>query len=346
MIDRLDRILQIDELLITPLEIKRNLSHNKSSDRTNSTRNNIISKNVIKTMHEYDIPLPESSVEWDQKATIVLMSYSTKRFDNIAMLLWGYQQMTGVINSIIFVWNNLDTEVHDDINHIIQQKSSLQVPTQLYNPKENLMTNRFDAARKLQTNLFAPILFLDDDVYLTEDLIQRMLQSWDECNRQCIIGLDPRYADPQTETYRYGAPPHLQNNIAIGKTLLIQNQILHQYFNNPILVGYAAPPKSACDDISLALFAVNVTGMLPTFVPGEKRSSPDTTKPQQFFVSKHNVTVAGKRYDLSEEGGLSAGKGALGWTKKRNDCVKFSIEYMGKSLVKILSKRRTILFNN
>lgn len=79
------------------------------------------------------------------------------------------------------------------------------------------------------------------------------------------------------------------------------------------------------------------------FVDGEKRGSPDVTKPQLFYKNSDKTTLAGMRYDLPEDGGLSTAKdkqdkakNAAEWTKKRNNCVKYSFDYIGEGLIAFL----------
>lgn len=85
--------------------------------------------------------------------------------------------------------------------------------------------------------------------------------------------------------------------------------------------------------------------MLPVYVDGDKRGAPNVAKPQLFYNDPGKSNIAGMRFDLPEVGGLSfsehkgdKAKKAAEWTKKRNECVKFSFDYIGETLVALLTK--------
>ena len=57
---------------------------------------------------KFDVQKTKQHTVTKQKVTLVLMSYSTKRLQNIERVLQEYQKMTEVIDAIVFVWNNVE----------------------------------------------------------------------------------------------------------------------------------------------------------------------------------------------------------------------------------------------
>lgn len=289
---------------------------------------------IKQTMHEYAISAPNSvEVYPEEKAVLVMMSYLRQRSRNTDMLLWAYSQMPGVLSKIIFVWNNPDEDPPDLYDYG-------EVPIVTFLTKTNHLTDRFLAPTQLATRSEA-VLLVDDDVFLTAGLIGTMLQKWHGCDKLCLVGLDPRYVDPTKRQYTWKGGPG--SNLAITKTMMATNSLLNDYLKHDVLVERAKIPSNACEDISFSLFAVNYTRVLPAFVAGEKRGSPDVTKPQLFYRDLDKTTLAGMRYDLPEDGGLSTVKGKRDkakndaeWKKKRDICVKYSFDYIGEGLVAFL----------
>lgn len=267
-------------------------------------------------------------------ATVVIMSYSTNRGANIAKILSAYTEMTTSIQTIIFVWNNLSApppKIVAELTSKNEGKSS--VPIELWMGRENLLTNRYEAPRQV-ARPDSPILLVDDDVLLSIGLISSMIQEWENCQKNCIVGLDPRYADPKTRRYRLEPPQSERANLAITKTMLVHHRFLALFMADPYLVDLASPPGSGCDDISFSLLVTNYTGLLPSFLPGEIRGTPDTQRPQIFL--KSNGTVLGKREDLPEEDGQSSSGNINTWFRKRTACVKLSLDHFGHHLHSIL----------
>jgi len=293
---------------------------------------------IFQTMHEYAISVPSSRpngevITPDEKAVLVLMSHSRQRSRNTDMLLWAYSQMPGVLSKIIFVWNNPDEEPPELYDYG-------NVPIIMFLTKTNHMANRFLAPTHLATRKEA-ILLVDDDVFLTAGLIGAILQKWVGCNKLCLVGLDPRYVDPAKRQWTWKGGPG--SNLVITKTMMATNSLLSKYLKHDMLIERAKIPSNGCDDIPFSLFAVNYTRVLPVFVTGELRGSPDVTKPQLFYEDLDKTTLVGMRYDLPEDGGLSTAKdkrdkanNAAEWTKKRNACVKYSFDYIGEGLVAFL----------
>ena len=186
------------------------------------------------------------------------------------------------------------------------------------------MTNRFDAPSRLAFS-DAPILLVDDDI-----LIVIMMEHWEdsECQEQCIIGLDPRYADPDTKKYRYFAPDKRTPNLIIGKTLLVSNNHIIKFMKQTELVSRVSSPALGCEVITFSLFVTSTTSLLPSFVKGDHFYRSNTNRPKRFYSSTGAEFL---RYDLPEPVGLSSTKkeikkgNSIPWHQKRINCVRLNI---------------------
>mmetsp|Transcript_4375 Transcript_4375/g.9866 ORF Transcript_4375/g.9866 Transcript_4375/m.9866 type:complete len:379 (+) Transcript_4375:55-1191(+) len=273
----------------------------------------------------------ENTIANERKATIVLMSYSPLRLDDVAWVLRCYQKMTGAVEQIIFVWNNLDVELPGDI--IPSSDDSNVVPVQLFNPAENLMTNRFDAPSRL-VDSSSPVILIDDDVLLTAGLISGMVDYWksEPCLEQCVVGLDPRYVSPISNNYYLYDRRHTPN-VIIGKTMLAANRHFQDFMKRKNLVEHSGPPSNACEDLTFSLFVTTRTGLLPVVVKGEHYTAEIKLNSQKKFLSDQGEFI-GSRYDIPEYDGMSAVKGP--WVRNRKKCVSWNLGYHGNSLRQLL----------
>ncbi len=274
-----------------------------------------------------------------RKATLVIMSYSPERKEQVTMILWFYSQMNGVLEKIIFVWNNIDVAPPDVSNW--QNNSQHHVNIELWQATENLITNRHKASSELASP-DSPILLVDDDVFLSPSLIHIMLQHWrddEKCQQKCIVGLDPRFANIKTKRYDY-SPKDGRANLAIGKTILVHQKYLGLFIKDKTVENRASSPGSGCDDISFSLFQTNYTGVIPRFLAGEIHGAPESGRGWKYY-SKLNPDLMGVRYDLPELDGLSvvaSQNSQHDWTSKRNDCVRWNLDYFGKNLYSTLDQ--------
>jgi len=314
---------------------------------------------------------PKPKPTTSQKATIVIMAHSLKRRSNINLILWCYQQMTHALESIIFVWNNPQSDMVPEIIQLANATTTAQqqqqlVPIRLYDPKTNLMTNRFEAPQKLVSDKDAPILLVDDDVLLSEGLILELIRAWQDChNGNCLTGLDARSVDPYRLVYSY--QPAYGTNLAIGKTMMVKNSVLENYLSRPPVVERTSDPNLGCEDISLSLLVTNLTKTLPRILPSddcddynefadctEKAKASSSTN---YFSYNHKHKLAsnqtsesvGIRYTLPEPEGLSSSKNQNAtksvsssylWTDKRNKCIQWNVDYYGDALVDFLQENQ------
>ncbi|KAL7460618.1 hypothetical protein ACHAXS_001062 [Conticribra weissflogii] len=273
----------------------------------------------------------ENTITNERKATIVLMSYSPLRLDDVAWVLRCYQNMTGAVEKIIFIWNNLNFELPDDI--IPSNNDPNVVPVQLVHPAENLMTNRFDAPSRL-VDSNSPVILIDDDVLLTAGLISGMVDYWKSqpCLEQCVVGLDPRHVNPITNDYDLYDRRHTPN-VIIGKTILAANHHFQDFMKRTNLVEHSGPPSTACEDLTFSLFVTSRTGLLPVVVKGEHYTAEIKLNSQKKFLSEQGEFI-GSRYDIPEYDGMSAAKGP--WVKNRKKCVSWNLGYHGSTLTELL----------
>lgn len=269
---------------------------------------------------------PFNKEDTRHKATIVVMAHSLERRENYEILLSCYGQMTSVVDKVIFVWNNVGTLCPLDFSRRLDP-----VTIELWTAKENLLTNRFEAPRQVaKTNA---IIVVDDDVLISAGLVHGMLRLWEDCKRDCVVALDQRYADPVRKVYGYGPPQRRPANLAITKTFLVNRKFLDMYMADTKLVARASAPGSVCEDISLSLAVTNYSGTVPSFVPGEWRGTPDTTKPQLFATP--DGKKIGTRHDLPDPGALSSGDN---FHARRSNCVDWVLNHFGAPLDSILRK--------
>ncbi|KAL7465837.1 hypothetical protein ACHAXS_006144 [Conticribra weissflogii] len=271
-----------------------------------------------------------------RRATLVLMSYSPRRLEQVAWVMSCYGQMTGVLDKILFVWNNLDVDLPDDILPTGNEPNT--VPVQFVKPKENWMTNRFDAP-STYADENAPVILVDDDVFLTAGLIAGMMDYWSdgprgECSEKCVVGLDPRYGNPHTKKYGiYDNDDHLPN-LVIGKTMLASNKFFREYMKDEALVEHTKEPAVACEDLTFSLFVTNATTYLPVAARSmEHYSAKVKVNYQRKFQSEKGEYI-GSRYDIPDYDGMSVGGG--GWIQKRHQCVEWNLDYYGDTLMKTL----------
>mmetsp|Transcript_5943 Transcript_5943/g.11608 ORF Transcript_5943/g.11608 Transcript_5943/m.11608 type:complete len:418 (-) Transcript_5943:53-1306(-) len=270
-----------------------------------------------------------------RRATLVLMSYSPRRLEQVAWVMSCYRQMTGVLDKILFVWNNLDVDLPEDILPPGNEPNA--VPVQFVKPKENWMTNRFDAPNTYADEN-APVILVDDDVFLTAGLLAGMMDYWSdgprgECDEKCVVGLDPRYGNPHTKKYGIYDHDHLPN-LVIGKTMLASNKFFREYMKNEALVEHTREPAVACEDLTFSLFVTNATTYLPVAARSmEQYSAKIKVNYQRKFQSDKGEYI-GSRYDIPDYDGMSVGGG--GWIQKRHDCVDWNLDYFGDTLMKTL----------
>lgn len=282
-----------------------------------------------------------------RKATLVIMSYSPERKEQVDMIVWCYSHMVGVFEKIIFVWNNLEESppyiVHNKYVNDNIRSSDNHVEIEFWAAKENLMTNRYESAKQV-AEPDSPVMMLDDDIFMSPSLVSIMLEKWRECNEDCIIGLDPRSVNLSTKLYDYsthGKP----GTLAIGKTMLIHRRLLEMYMSDQEIISKASVVGNACEDISLSLFVTNYTGLYPSFLEGDIHGAPEVGRAWRYFSSSSSSKkgvelLSGTRHDLPEPGGLSKSESPVNWTGKRSSCVSWCLDYFGKPLYSALDGTR------
>mmetsp|Transcript_30996 Transcript_30996/g.64829 ORF Transcript_30996/g.64829 Transcript_30996/m.64829 type:complete len:374 (+) Transcript_30996:96-1217(+) len=306
------------------------------NDQEGSLRRTLLSDGILLADGNSTCPdTNENVVVNDRKVNIVMMSYSPHRLDDVAWLLRCYGKMTGAVEKIIFVWNNLKVDLPEGI--IPPTDTENVVPVQLFNPTKNLMTNRFDAPSRF-VDSFSPVLIVDDNVFLTAGLISGMVDYWKgmACRQKCVVGLDPRYVNPYTQKYelyksiREGSG---SSNVAIGKTLLTSNLNIRRFMSNRMLVKRSGPPSNACEDLSFSLFVTRKLRLLPVFVNADHYTPDTQVNSQQKYLSEEGQFI-GSRYGISDFDGRSWVKG--NWFRRRHKCVVYNFAYHGKVLRNIL----------
>eukprot|EP00569_Conticribra_weissflogii_P017577 CAMPEP_0171445108 /NCGR_PEP_ID=MMETSP0881-20121228/35078_1 /TAXON_ID=67004 /ORGANISM="Thalassiosira weissflogii, Strain CCMP1336" /LENGTH=149 /DNA_ID=CAMNT_0011969007 /DNA_START=162 /DNA_END=607 /DNA_ORIENTATION=+ len=103
------------------------------NDQEGSLRRTLLSDGILLADGNSTCPdTNENVVVNDRKVNIVMMSYSPHRLDDVAWLLRCYGKMTGAVEKIIFVWNNLKVDLPEGI--IPPTDTENVVPVQLFNP--------------------------------------------------------------------------------------------------------------------------------------------------------------------------------------------------------------------
>ena len=283
------------------------------------------------------------------KATLVFMTHSFERHENVRRLLACYAQMQSVLQQIILVWNGVGAPPPVHVQRERRTGGALgrrAVPIAVWKAPTNELTNRYWAVTQLgslapgRNNSTEAVLMADDDVLLSESLVHAMLLAWsasDTCNQECIVGLDPRYADAETGAYSHvdwhaSAQAAHRANIAITKSMLVHRNFIQRFMTDQRLVAQAAPLANVCEDISLSFYVLNASGRLPCFpgtVSGMYRRRPDTSSPQRF--------LRGVRHDLPQTGGLSINSSRTVWMHRRSVCARWCLEYFGEGLRRVLS---------
>ncbi len=315
----------------TPLILDDTIQH----DRGSSLRRTLVSDGILLDDENSCPDTNENVLVNERKVNIVIMSYSPHRLDDVAWLLRCYEKMTGTVEKIIFVWNNLEVDLPEGI--IPPTDTENVVPVQLFNPTENLMTNRFDAPSRF-VDSYSPVLMIDDNVILTAGLISGMVDYWkgNACRQKCVVGLDPRYVNPYTQKYELYKPIRDgvdNSNVAIGKTILSSNINIQRFMRNTMLVKRSGPPSNACEDLSFSLFVTRKLRRLPVFVKADSYTPDTQVNSQQKYLSQEGEFI-GSRYGISDFDSRSWVKG--NWFRRRHKCVAYNFAYHGRALRNIL----------
>mmetsp|Transcript_19500 Transcript_19500/g.39737 ORF Transcript_19500/g.39737 Transcript_19500/m.39737 type:complete len:378 (-) Transcript_19500:204-1337(-) len=309
-----------------------NYDPEKSQDR--SLLRTLYSEGILSEGSSFCPDTNENEITNDRKATIVIMSYLPDRLEDVFWLLRCYEKMTGVVEKIIFVWNNPAVDLPEDF--IPPQGVENTVPIRVSRPSRNWMTNRFDAPSRM-AHRFGPILMVDDNLFVTAGLISGMLDYWKSkaCRKRCAVGLDPRYVNPYTQKYelyrsiKLGSDP----NVVISKTFLTSNKNIRRFMDHWILVKRSRPPRNTCEDISLSLFITRKLRIMPVFVKTEDYNPDVEVSSQQKFLSEKGEFI-GSRFGISDYDGRDWVKG--NWSRRRHICVAYNFAYHGRVLRNIL----------
>jgi len=180
----------------------------------------------------------------ETKTTIVMLSYSTKRFENLETILPNYVNMSSVLDKIVFVWNNPKENP--------PKFPEGSVPIEVYY-RNNSLNNRYDVKPyKIKT---PAVLTVDDDVWLEESLIREMIET-QKIHEERLIGLYTRRAYNASYQFSSGHP-----RLVIGQTIIWNRNFGDWYTNDEFIQrSNDDPDYFGCDDIAFNALIQAQTG--------------------------------------------------------------------------------------
>jgi hypothetical protein len=297
----------------------------------------------------------------NEKATLVIMSHSLQRIGNLERILNCTGFMTEVLDKIVIAWNNVGTEPplymhtrNNDTTTAVANytTASMPVPIQIWLAPENVLTNRYEAARRFASNTTTTegaILMIDDDIMVGARVIWGMIRAWQHCHGNCVVGLDPRHAHPLTKQYHYGATGGARPNMAITKTMMVHRKYMELYMKDTVMTTYTKLIMNRCEDISMALMVANYSRLLPNILPYIATENPGTaaaylpfgvtpTPTSTSTPTNSNYTpppILGYRYNLPEYDGISKVGGNV-HGQYRTKCVRWSLGHFGPAFTQFL----------
>lgn len=223
----------------------------------------------------------------NEKTTIVLMGYSTKRNQNYKNIFEAYGSMDSLIDKIIFIWNNVN-----EPTPTIPNKYTTEI--QLIRSTKNSLNNRFNVSMFVKTR---SILTIDDDILLSKDAISNLLNSY-KGNPEVITGLFGR-SYSEDGKYYYTIRPNL-NKMALTGTAIFDTKYAIAYMENSKVMEFVDSEMN-CEDIAMNFLVRYITKKEPIILSNAK------------WIHK-----------LPEPDGLSL---KPGWTGKRHKCISFMLNY-------------------
>ena len=230
-----------------------------------------------------------------EKTTIVLMSYSPDRGDNVARVFQTYGAMEAVFDRIVFIWNNQNAQPPEI-------PSDTKVPIILWKAPRNTLNNRFNVSRFVRT---PSVVSVDDDLLVNEPMICWMIKTHQEYPSR-IVGLDKRSFGPDG-TYSYIQMPGWLP-VSLTKSWIISTNFLGVYMRDSNLTGFV-DEVVCCEDIGMSFVVRNATG----------------DNAQYAMALPLNRTY--RRRELPEPGGLSVSGGRQKWLDLRKHCVRWMMRH-------------------